>query len=342
LTQTDQPREYLLRLGTGYMAPNVLRAATQLKLLDAFGDAARPIADVATELDVPVVQLRRLARALASLGALTEPRADEFQATEIGALLRADHPESMRAFIDMFTRPTVTRAWEELAYSVRSGTSAFEKLFGQQFFSYLKDHPEESEVFNASMTQETQEVLDILPTAYDFGRYGTVLDIGGGNGTMLAAILRAHPGLRGIVFDSPEGSAQTPERLAALGVADRCTSRAGNFFEAIPGGADLYVIKSVLHDWDDERAELILRRTREVIPADGRLLVIDFVLPGRVDGGVSLSRYLSDLNLMVNTGGRERTLDDFRGLLGRAGFEVTGSALLPGGTGYSYVEARPV
>ena len=342
MTQSEQPREYLLRQATGYMVPHVLRAAAQLKLLDGFGDAARPTADVARELDVPAENLQRLLRALASLGLLAEPRPGEFKATEVGALLRTDHPQSMHAFVDMFTRPTITRAWEDLAYSVRTGDTAFEKLFGKHFFAYLKDLPEESEVFNASMTQETQVVLDVLPTAYDFGKYGTALDIGGGNGTMLGAILNAHPSLKGIVFYSAEGSAQTAQRLAALGVGDRATVKAGNFFEAIPAGADLYLIKSVLHDWGNERAETILRRCREVISADGRLLIVDFVLPPTVDEQTPLTFYLSDLNLMVNTGGRERTLADFQQLLGRAGFEVTETAPLPGDTGYFYVEAKPV
>jgi hypothetical protein len=323
------------------MVPHVLRAATQLKLLDAYGDVARPTTETATELDVPAENLLRLLRALAALGLFTEPRPGEFQPTEAGALLRTDHPRSMHAFIDMFTRPTIVRAWEDLAYSVRTGRTAFEKIFGKHFFDYLKDRPEESDVFNASMTQETQVVLNVLPKGYDFGRFGTALDIGGGNGTMLAAILAAHPSLRGIVFDSEEGITQTAQRLQAAGVADRATVQSGDFFAAIPAGADLYLIKSVLHDWDNEHAETILRRCREVIPADGRLLIVDFVLPATVDTDVPLTFYLSDLNLMVNTGGRERTLADFEQLCGRAGFEITATAPLPGDTGYHYVEARP-
>jgi O-methyltransferase len=224
---------------------------------------------------------------------------------------------------------------------VRTGRTAFEDEFGTDFFSYLDSHPELSAMFNGAMSQGTQLTAALLPTAYDFDRFRTVVDIGGGDGTLIAAILRAHPALRGILFDTPGGLGQAEATLRQATVLDRCEIRSGDFFTCAPAGGDLYLLKSVIHDWDDERATTILGHCRRAIADGGRLLIIESVLPETVDASVSPITYLSDLNMMVNLGGRERTRADFDQLCRQAGFTLTTVTPLPPRTPFCLIEATP-
>ncbi|GAA1950688.1 methyltransferase [Amycolatopsis minnesotensis] len=337
--QDPEARGTVTRLAMGFMMTHAVRAAADLKLLDAVGSGTRAAAAVATELGTPAETTTRLLRALTALGLCTEPRPGEFSATAAGALMRSDHPASMHAFVETFTDPVMTSAWPELPFSVRTGRTAFDEVHGKPFFAYLREEPEKSALFNDAMRDGTRAVAETLPNCFDFGPYRTVLDIGGGDGTLISPVLRENPHLRGIVFDSGEGGAQAPERLAAAGVGDRCAVAAGDFFSAVPAGAEVYLIKSILHDWDDDRSTTILGHCRSVIPADGRLLIVEPVLPETADPALA-RLYLSDLNMLVNVGGRERTRADFEALCARAGFTVTGANPIPD-TGYWLLEAVP-
>lgn len=336
----NQPDIVLRRLTTGFMTTFVVRAAAELRLLDAFGAAPRPVGAVAEDLAVPRVTLVRLLRALTALGLFTETTVDCFAPTPAGELLRSDHPQSLHAFVEMFTDPVMTNAWQDLASSVRTGKTSFDERFGAPFFDHLKTEPAISALFNASMSQASRVVAEALPQAYDFSRFSTVLDIGGGDGTVLAGILRTNPELRGVIFDTEEGSAQAPERLAEAGVTERASVVTGDFFTSIPGGADLYVIKSILHDWDDDRCVRILRQCRAVCPPTGTLLIIEPVLPERVTETVPAGLYLSDLNMLVNVGGRERTCAEFAELCEQAGFVLTTTSPLSADVGFWYLEAK--
>jgi hypothetical protein len=191
------------------------------------------------------------------------------------------------------------------------------------------------------MRQGTALIAQQLPGIYDFGRFATIADLGGGDGTLIATVLHAHPGLRGILFDTADGLAEADRALQAAGVADRCETRAGDFFATAPDGADLYMLKSVIHDWDDERAETILGHVRAVIPDHGRLLIIERVLPDRVEGTLRSMMYLSDLNMLVNVGGRERTRVDFEQLCQRTGFQLDTVTPLAVPDAFSVLEAAP-
>ncbi|MEU5208433.1 methyltransferase [Streptomyces sp. NPDC020742] len=339
---SDQARNALVRIAYGPMAAQTLGAAVRLRVVDRIGDGERGARELAAECAADAQAMGRLLRALAGLGLLAERAPGVFAVTPAGALLGEDHPESLHSFIRMFTDPAMLRAWERLDDSVRTGTPSFDAVFGTDFFGHLAQHPQLSADFNAAMSQGTRDTAALVPAAYDFGRRTVVADIGGGDGTLLAAILRAHPELRGILFDSAEGLAQAPARLAQERVEDRCSLVTGDFFATAPEGADLYLLKSVIHDWDDERCARILRHCRRVIPDHGRLLIVEPVLPPLVDPAADSLAYLTDLNMLVNVGGRERTREDFERLCRSAGFAVTTVTRLPRSNRFSLIEAEPV
>lgn len=333
-------RGLLVQLVFGQMAAQVVAAAARLGLADLLGDAERTGAALAEASGTDAGSMTRLLRAMAACELLTETRPGMFRLTAAGLLLCTDRPDSLNAFVQMFSDPAMQAAWTELPSAVRTGRPTFDELFGTDFFGYLARHPELSERFNAAMRQGTQLTAAVLPTSYDFSRFDTVVDVGGGDGTLIAQVLRAHPGLRGILYDTVEGLAQADATLLAAGVADRCTTRSGDFFTEVPGG-DCYLLKSVVHDWDDERAARILRHCRDAIPEHGRLLVVEPVLPDVVDGSLPATMYLSDLNMLVNVGGRERTRGDFDQLCRAAGFALAGIRPLPPPAAFSLIEAAP-
>ncbi|MFI8308354.1 methyltransferase [Streptomyces sp. NPDC085927] len=332
-------RDRIARLVCGHMATRVVGAAASLGIADLLGDAERPAAEIAEAAGCHPGATERLLRALTALELVTECRPGHFRLTPTGTLLRTDHPGSMHSFAGMCTDAAMLDAWRDLDTAVRTGRSVFADVFGTDFFGHLANDPALSERFNAAMRQGTRLAARALPMAYDFGRFSTVTDVGGGDGTLLAAILRTHPGLHGVLCDSAAGLAQAEPTLSAAGVADRCTTRECDFFREVPAGSDAYLLKSILHDWDDERAELILRNCRAAMGEQGRLLIIEPVLPAVVDPSSELA-YLSDLNMLVNLGGRERTRDDFSALCASAGFELADVVSLAPAR-FSLIEAVP-
>ncbi|MFJ9413419.1 methyltransferase [Streptomyces sp. NPDC101227] len=338
----DEAREVLTRIAYGAMASHAVGAAARLRVADLMGDGERTADELAAECAARPEAMARLLRALAGLGLLAENAPGRFTVTPAGALLRADGPQSLHSFVRMFTDPTLLRAWEHLDDSVRTGEPAFDAVFGQNFFGHLAEHPEFSAVFNAAMGQATRDTAAMVPTAFDFGRFATVADIGGGDGTLLAAVLKAYPSLNGILFDLREGLAQAPATLARDGLVGRCSLVSGDFFTTAPEGADLYVLKSVIHDWNDAQCTDILRHCRRVVPDDGRLLIIEPVLPPVVDPSTAGVVYISDLNMLVNVGGRERTRDDFERLCRGAGFALRSVTPLAKPSRFSLIEAEPV
>ncbi|WP_030317353.1 methyltransferase [Streptomyces flavochromogenes] len=338
-------RDLIVRLAFGSMAAQTLRAAVRLRVMELVGDAPRRAADVAVDAGAEHQPMTRLLRALTGLGLLREHAPDSFSVTPAGALLDPGRPDSLTSFVGMFTEPAIVRAWEHLDDSVRTGGVAFDAVFGTDFFSHLAQHPTLSAEFNASMSQAASETASALPYAFGFGRFTTVTDVGGGDGTLLAGVLTAHPGLAGVLFDTAEGLAEAPRTMARRGLDGRCSLIAGDFFRSVPGGSDLYLMKSVLHDWTDDQAVTILSHCRAVLPPGGLVLIVEPVLPEIVDtraesdstdGGIT---YLSDLNMLVNVGGRERTRKDFEDVCHRAGLSVTSVTPLTEAAPFSLIEA---
>ncbi|MBT2491552.1 methyltransferase [Streptomyces sp. ISL-96] len=336
-------RDLIVRLAFGSMAAQTLRAAVRLGVVELIGDTPRRAAEVAADAGAEPQPMTRLLRALTGLGLLKEHAPDYFSVTAAGALLDPGRPDSFTSFVRMFTEPAIVRAWEHLDDSVRTGEIAFDAVFGTDFFSHLAQHPELSAEFNAAMSQAVSETAAALPCAFDFGRFTTVTDVGGGDGTLLAGVLDAHPGLTGVVFDTAQGLAEAPKTLERHGLKGRCSLIAGDFFRTVPEGSDLYLMKSVLHDWTDDQAVTILGHCREVLPPGGLVLIVEPVLPeivdtdaGVTDGGVT---YLSDLNMLVNVGGRERTRRDFEDVCRRAGLSITSVTPLTEAAPFSLIEA---
>jgi hypothetical protein len=228
------------------------------------------------------------------------------------------------------------RCWGDLLESVRTGAPAFERLYGQPYFSYLGEHPEQASVFDAAMSEFSRRGLQALLDACDLSSVGTLADVGGGNGTNLAGILRHYPTLRGLLFDLPHVVARARPFLEAAGVAGRCTVAGGDFFATAPGGADAYLLRHILHDWDDARAGRILDNLRRVMPAGARLLVVEIVLP---DGDGQAFGNLMDLHMLVLAGGRERTEAEYRQLFAAHGFRL--ARVVPTEGDYSVIEAVP-
>ncbi|MCF1594562.1 acetylserotonin O-methyltransferase [Streptomyces muensis] len=352
MANTDAPavstadRDQIVRLVFGTMAAQTLRATVRLRVVEHIGDTPRTAADVAAEAGTEEQPMSRLLRALTSLGLLNEHTPGTYSVTGTGTLLHRHHPASLTSFVRVFTEPAVVRAWEHLDDSIRTGRPAFDTVFGTDFFTHLGQSPELSGQFNAAMSQAVSETAAALPHAYDFGRFTSVTDVGGGDATLLAGVLAAHPHLTGVLFDTAEGLAQAPATLERHGLKERCSLVAGDFFTSVPEGSDLYLMKSVLHDWTDDQAVTILGHCRDALPPDGRLLIVEPLLPEAADThtGASLTdgaiTYLSDLNMLVNLGGRERTRKDFEDLCRRAGLTLTSSTPLADAEPFWLLEAR--
>jgi hypothetical protein len=226
--------------------------------------------------------------------------------------------------VRLFGGPMVWRSWGELLTTVRKGEPAFQRGLGADSFAYITAHPEEAAVFDEAMSNFTAMISGAVAAAYDFSAMRSVIDVGGGEGALLTGILHAYPGLRGTVFDLPRLADGANRQIAAAGLADRYRFVGGDFFEAVPGGFDAYVLKHVIHDWDDERAQTILRTCRRAMGAEAKLLVVEGVYPPRIDESAeSRGAAANDVNMLVCTGGRQRSEAEFHELYGAAGFRLT-------------------
>ncbi|MGK8522554.1 methyltransferase [Nocardia asteroides] len=334
-------QQRLMNMMFGTICSQVVGTAARLGLADHLGDGELGYRELAARTDTHPGALARLLRALAALEIVVETGPGTFRLGEAGMPLRTDRPDSQAAAVLLFTDPALLDSWKLTEEAVRTGEPTFEGLYGTDFFGFLATRPDLSERFNATMRQVSLPIAQLIPVSYDFARYGTVIDVGGGDGTVISQILRGSRSLRGVVFDSPTGVAEAAATLAAAGVADRCRIEAGDFFAAVPEGGDLYVLKNILHDWDDERCVTILGHCREVAPEDGRLLIVESVLPDVVDT-TDPAPYLTDISMLVNMGGQERTRTEYEKLCREAGFAVVAVHPTVFPTSYSLLEAVPV
>ena len=319
----DQMAEYppgskLLRMLTGNWTAQALYVAAKLGVADHLVDGPVDCDRLAQLTGSHPEALYRLLRALAGLGLFVEDHERRFGLTPLGEELRDNVPFSMRHVAIMLGEEHYA-AWGRLIDAVRSGQTAFELLYDQPVFDYFGNHLEAAATFNRAMTQLAHQTHVAVVDAYDFGPYRLVADLGGGHGALLAAILRANPHLRGLLFDLPAVVAGADEFLAAPDVRSRASVAGGDFFEEIPAGCDVYVMSTVIHDWHDEAAMAILGNVRRAMTPDARLLLVERVLksPNEPDFGK-----LADLNMLVMTGGLERTADEWRTLLEGSGFRL--------------------
>ncbi len=330
------PPAALLHMMTGYWVSQAIYVAAKLGIADLLADGPVGSAELAAATDTDARSLHRVLRALASVGVFTEASPGHFALTPTAALLRTGTPNSMRALAIMYAEEHA-RAWGEVLHSVRTGRPAFEQVYGMGLFEYYAEHPESDRIFNEAMVGWTNQVAGAVAGTYDFSPFGTVVDIAGGYGALLAAILRRNPNARGVLFDLPHVVAAAERELRAAGVANRCTCVGGDFFATELPEGDAYVLAQILHDWDDERSVAILKQCRRAMPDHGKLLVVEFVLPPGDEP--SFGKWL-DLHMLMLNPGRERTAAEFDALFRASGFAL--ARVIPTPPGPSVVEALPV
>lgn len=315
---TDEPtaRGRVFGVLAGFWSSQTLLAAAKLKVADQLVDGPKTAEELAGVMGLHGPSLERLLRALVTLEAMTADGGG-FGLTEFGRAMVAGAPGSIRSMILGVMSEDHRRAWAELPHGVRTGETAFDHVHGMPVFEYYGKHPELSADFNDAMTAGSAAIESALCEAFDFSAFRRIVDVGGGNGGLLAGLLTSAPKASGVLFDTAAGLAGAEGLLEARGVADRCERVAGDFFESVPGGGDLYILKWILHDWDDRRAGAIARNCRKAMEKGARIMVIESILP---DGDVPSPGRLGDLNMMVMTGGRERSAAEYRKMLEAAGF----------------------
>ena len=331
----NEARE-LRRLVNGYQVTQAIRVVVELGIPDLLASGPRTATDLAEAVSANEDALYRVLRALAATNLLEESDGRLFALTSMGQLLRSDALGSLGPWAAFIGRTAHWQAWSNLSHSVRTGETAFRFTHGVDVWEYRREHLDESNLFDAAMTAQTRSADKALIDAYDFGKYAVVADIGGGHGALIAAILNANPPMRGILFDQPHVVVGASDLLYAAGVADRCDIVAGSFFESVPTGADAYVLKAIIHDWQDAEAIAILEHCRNAMPADGRVLLVERLIEGPNEGREA--KWL-DLQMLVSAGGRERTRRQFEELLAKAALRLV--SVTPTAESLSVIEAAP-
>jgi SAM-dependent methyltransferase len=322
---TLPPPVMLYQMSIGHYLSRALHLAAKLRIADLLKDGPRHYGDLATATATHAPSLNRVMRLLASAGVLAEQEDGNFALTPLGDYLRTGVPGSMRASVMLFAGVGIQDSWKDLEYCVRTGEPAFRRTSPDaDAFSHMAQDPEQGKIFDEAMATFAPQTASAVAAAYDFSAFGTVVDIGGGNGALLIGILKAHPNLRGMVFDQPQVAERAREKIAAAGLASRCEAVGGSFFEAVPSGCDAYMLKHVIHDWDDARAVTILSNCRRAMGPRGKLLIVEGVYPPRIDqSDVGRGAAANDVNMLVCTGGRQRSEAEFRSLYAAAGFTLT-------------------
>jgi hypothetical protein len=315
------PPEIMRNLTVGHWVARLVYVAAKLKLADLLEDGPRTAEDLARAAGVQGPALYRILRALASVGVFAETTGQRFKLTPLAATLQTGVPASMRGFALMINEKYHWDAWEELLDGVKTGGVPFLKAHGVTVFEYLEKHPEDLDVFGEAMTSISATDNPAIAAACKFSSDQTLVDVGGGHGSLLATILKANPKLRGVLFDLPSviARAEKDQYVTAKGIAQRCILESGSFFEAVPKGGDAYIMKSILHDWNDEECGKILASCRAAMNQKGKVLVVDTVIPPGNDPDWGK---LLDIQ-MLTIGGRERTKKDFAAMFAAAGLKMT-------------------
>jgi SAM-dependent methyltransferase len=331
------PPVAMMGLITGYWVSQAVGVVALLGVADQLGEGPRGSDELARAVGADPQALYRVLRLLASLGVFTEVAPGSFALTPLGETLRSDAPGSVRNFAITETAPGHWLPWGRLHESVLSGQPMARKALGMELFDWYAQNPEEASFFNAAMGNLSALAASELVRVYDFSAVRTVADVGGAHGVLLTAVLRANPAARGILFDLPHVIATAGGAVTAEGLSQRCELVSGDFFEAVPEGADLHLLKQIVHDWDDERATRLLQNCNRALGPAGKLLLVEMVIPP--DNRPSPAQAM-DLNMMVVLGGRERTEDEYQRLFQAAGFRL--ERAIPTHSPFSVIEATRV
>lgn len=317
-----------MQMITSKWVSQAIFAIAKLGVADHLAHGPKTAEQIAPEINAHAPSLYRVMRTVASLGVFAEVADRKFQLTPLGHLLRSDVPGSLRWNAMFLGTKSTWEPWGEIVYSVQTGKPAFDRVYGEPIFEYYRHQKDEAEIFNKAMTGFSDAIGEAVVEAYDFRDAGVIADIAGGHGQLLRHVLDDTPGARGILFDLPEVIAGAP-------VDQRIQAISGSFFESIPSGASTYVLSHIIHDWDDESSIRILSNIRKVIPADGRVLLVESVV------GVNGHPFapLLDMEMLVLVTGKERTEEEYRALLQASGFQL--NAILPTQSVVQVLEARP-
>ena len=328
------PHVQLVQMASAYWVSKVLYAAAKLGLADHLGAGPKDAAELAALTRTHAPSLHRLMRTLASVGILAQDGQAKFALTPLGAALQTGAPGSARASVLTLSGPWFVESFEHILHSVETGRPGFAEARGMPVFDYLAQHPAEAALFVETMVGFHGQEPPAVAAAYDFSAVRTLVDVGGSGGNMLAAILLRYPELRGVLFDLAHVVADAGPFLQAQGIADRVVTQGGDFFEAVPAGGDAYLLSHILHDWSEEQALTILRNVRQAMNPQGRLLVVEMVLP---DDDTPHPGKMLDMVMLTVAGGQERTAVEYSALLSRAGFRLT--RVVPTASAASVVEA---
>ncbi|MCL6436384.1 MAG: methyltransferase [Leptolyngbyaceae cyanobacterium HOT.MB2.61] len=331
--ETPPPQIVVLQMATAYWVSQSIYAAARLGIADWLKDGAKSCGELAAITGTNEQALYRLLRALASVGIFAETESQQFVLTPLANCLRSDVPDSVRDASIMMGDREHYNSWGNILHSIKTGESAFENLVGMNVFDYFSRNPEPAAVFDRAMTSFSSSEIPAIIASYDFSSIRQLVDVAGGHGSLLTAVLRSNPQMEGILFDLPEVIERAKSAIAQ-DVANRIQLATGSFFESVPAGADAYMLKHIIHDWDDERSITILKNCHQAMADNGRVLVMEQVIP---PGNAPFLGKLLDVNMLVMCpGGKERTEVEYRALFEAAGFRLT--RIVPTQTFISVVE----
>ena len=331
----QSPLEAILPFITGQWLARSLYVVAKLGVADLLADGQRSVDQLAETTRMHSNSLYRVIRALASVGFFTEIKPRHFELTPLGEALKTDAPGALRSTVLTLTGQWQWKSWGEILYCVQTGQTGTEKVFGKNVFDYLSENPEEAGWFNDAMEGFHGPEAPAVAKAYDFSGAGTIVDVGGGSGTLLTTILQAYPQTKGLLFDLPHAAEQSNERFNRLGLSDRCKFVEGTFFESIPEG-DVYTLSHIIHDWNEDQCVTILANCKQANPA-AKVLIVEMVLP---PGDAFHPGKLLDLQMLALPGGQERTEEEYAALFGKAGYKL--ARVVPTESPVSVVEGIPL
>jgi hypothetical protein len=331
--QTPPPDAILMQMLFAPLMQRSIGVATKLGIADLLAEKPQTAAELAAKTGTHAPSLYRVLRALVSIGIFSETSDQKFELTQLAELLRKDAPNSMRDVVIMFDEPWLLNAWGELMYSVKTGGIAHDKIQGMSSFEYFAKNAEAGQVFYRSMTTMTLGMIPAVLEAYNFSDVHKIIDIAGGHGLLLSRILKTNPEAKGILFDLPHVVDSARELLSKEGVSDRVELASGDFFQSVPAGGDAYVLKHIIHDWDDEHSIKLLKNIRAAMNEKGKVLIIEMVVP---EGNVPSPSKALDLVMLTMEGGKERTAQEYSELLEASNLKLT--RIIPTKSPYSIVE----
>jgi hypothetical protein len=326
----------LRQLIMGFRITQLIYVAAKLGLADHLARKPQTAQDLASLVDAEPSALYRLLRALAGVGVFAESGGGLFEMTPMGELLRLDKAGSLRSTAMLYGDELIWNAYGQLTHAIKTGEPAFDHVYGQPFYDYLSQHPAPAALFHEAMTGFSEQEAAAILAAYDFSTVRSIVDIGGGQGALAAALLHAHPHLQAVIFDRTPPADDVERLFTRPDIVARVRFVQGDFFTAVPDGGDLFLLKSILHNWNDTAATAILRKCRDAMPRHGRLLVAERVVP---PGSSPSEAKLFDINMMVTVGGQERTEAEYAALFRAAGLEM--AQVAPTRSHLSLIEAIP-